>query len=415
MKQTIAPLQFSLPTFFSLSKMKVIVHDPSKSKENTKSFKGYKRSKPFTCLSITKDYGYTEEPEGLRQIPHKKYKENPSFSSQETAENKESPTSLLICNEDLDFPEKKLWKCMEEKDIIISSNKEEFDTLEYSISRELIYTPDPYYLDKSQTGLYWTMRLILLDWLMKLSTEFKFKRETFHYSVNYIDRYLSLSPQLPKTELQLLGTAALFLASKMEEIFIPKLQDFVRTTDNAYTLSQLEVMEKDLVKMLKWQLTPPTLNTWANCYMYKWDLYVQSNPYAKNWLIARYMESHVIFKSRGENSYHNFREVGQLIDIALLDVTTLKYQFREITASTIYLVLALRYKHAVLEEIITLFPNQSFFLNQHFPFNELFSHFLKEEMNLDLNELLPMIQHMARFMELEFDYTAPSKKHIRNV
>jgi len=391
------------------------VHDPSKSKEVAKTSKGYKRSKPFACLSITKDNGYAEESKGLQQIPHKKYKENPSFSSRETAENKETPISLLICNEDLNFPEKKSWECIAEKDIIISSNKEEFGTLEYLTSREPIYTPDSYYLDKWKADLYWTMRLMLLDSLMKLSTELQLRRETFHYSVNYIDRYLSLSPDLSKAKLELLGTAALFLASKMEEVFARKLQDFVRVTDNGYTLKQLEVMEKDLVKILKWQLRPSTLNMWANCYMYKWDLYVQSNPYPKNWLITRYIESHVIFKSRDENSYHNFREVTQLIDIALLDITTLKYQFREITASSIYLVLALRYEHAVLEEIITLFPNESSFLNQHSPFNELFSHFLKEEMNLGLNELLPMIQHMARFMELEFDDTTSSKKNIRKV
>jgi hypothetical protein len=391
--------------------MRVVVHDLSRSKENTKPLKGHKRSKPFSCLPMSKHCEYAEKTE---HIPHKKYKEDLSFFSQKTTEgSKATPVGLLECNEKLDFPEK--GKCVVEKDVALSANKEDSDTLDYIISRELIYTPDPYYLDKYQPDLYWKMRLILLDWLMEVSAEFLLKRETFHYSVNYIDRYLSLSPNLPKAKLQLLGTAALLLASKMEEVFIPKLQDFVQTTDNGYTLSQLQSMEETLVKVLKWELTPSTLNMWANWCMRKWDIYVQSNPYAKNWHKTRYVESNVTFKSRSEDSYRIFREVEQLIDIALLDIATLKYQSRTIAASSVYLILTLYYNHATLEEIIIQFPNQSFFLNQDFTFNELFSNFLKEEVELELSELLPTIQYMARFMMLEFDYTVPSKRYIQDV
>jgi len=35
------------------------------------------------------------------------------------------------------------------------------------------------------------MRLILINWLMEVSTEFMFKRDTFYCAVNYIDRYMS--------------------------------------------------------------------------------------------------------------------------------------------------------------------------------------------------------------------------------
>ena len=36
-------------------------------------------------------------------------------------------------------------------------------------------------------------------------------------------------------ELQLVGVAAMLIASKYQEIYPPKLQDFVAVTDDAYT------------------------------------------------------------------------------------------------------------------------------------------------------------------------------------
>jgi len=60
------------------------------------------------------------------------------------------------------------------------------------------------------------MRAILIDWMMEVCEEFECKRETFHYAVNYVDRYLSLSPGVKKYELQLVGLTSMYIASKME-------------------------------------------------------------------------------------------------------------------------------------------------------------------------------------------------------
>ena len=63
------------------------------------------------------------------------------------------------------------------------------------------------------------MRTILFDWMMEVSAEFSMKRETFHYSVNYTDRYLERVHNVPKGELQLIGVTALYIASKMNKWF----------------------------------------------------------------------------------------------------------------------------------------------------------------------------------------------------
>jgi hypothetical protein len=59
-------------------------------------------------------------------------------------------------------------------------------------------------------------RSILINWLIELSEEFAFKRDTLHYAARYIDMYLSNTQNFSNTKLQLLGIVALSLAAKIE-------------------------------------------------------------------------------------------------------------------------------------------------------------------------------------------------------
>ena len=45
-----------------------------------------------------------------------------------------------------------------------------------------------------------------------------------------------------RSKLQLLGTAALFVAAKYEEIYPPELEEFASITDNAYTKQQVSYL-----------------------------------------------------------------------------------------------------------------------------------------------------------------------------
>lgn len=90
------------------------------------------------------------------------------------------------------------------------------ETYTFFLKRELDYMADANYFDKYQKHLSWSMRTILLDWMMEVSAEFSMKRETFHYSCNFTDRYLSKVHHINKGDLQLVGVTALYIASKME-------------------------------------------------------------------------------------------------------------------------------------------------------------------------------------------------------
>ena len=45
---------------------------------------------------------------------------------------------------------------------------------------------------------------------------YRLHRESFYLAVDFIDRYLAVKENIPKTKLQLIGITALFVAAKLE-------------------------------------------------------------------------------------------------------------------------------------------------------------------------------------------------------
>ncbi|XP_077479649.1 G2/mitotic-specific cyclin-B1 [Stigmatopora argus] len=110
-----------------------------------------------------------------------------------------------------------------------------------------------YLKDQEVTG---TMRGILIDWLVQVSLKFRLLQETMYMTVGLIDRFLQVNP-VAKAELQLVGVAAMFLASKYEEMYPPEISDFAFVTDKAYTTAQIRDMEMTILRVLKFQLGRP--------------------------------------------------------------------------------------------------------------------------------------------------------------
>lgn len=394
-------------------------------KTQVNSFKAQKRTKPFSHNSDNlMSLEYIEDNEEFINLgPSKKHRPEYSCYSQETDAtnsriNRETSIEILECKENLDQLEvcenesldnKKTQNVINYDLTIEATNMKVLDNdiVTYLISQEKDYTPDPYYFQKLQPNISRKMRLILLDWLMEVSVEFQFTRETFHYAVNYIDRFLSLSPRMSKTNLQLLGTTALFLAAKMEEVYVPRGLDFARITDNGYTFDQIKQMEEALLRTLSWKLLPGTLNMWANWCMGKWDIFIQSSSYAESNPIVKSLDHLITFKISDENSYHRYREMMQLIDIMVLDIDSFKYNLRGIVASSIYLLLVIHFNIACREQIVTYGTSTSFFLNLNLSFNEFFENFLRESFDFCLLELMPTIQYVVGFLSLDYDYDTP--------
>jgi len=106
------------------------------------------------------------------------------------------------------------------------------------------------------------MRAVLVNWLVEVSTQFTLLQETIFLAVQYLDRYLAVKGRTVfKSQLQLVGVAALFLAAKMEEVFAPSIKDFVYITDHTYTEAEVKTMELQLLRTLNFDMTRPVALT----------------------------------------------------------------------------------------------------------------------------------------------------------
>lgn len=82
------------------------------------------------------------------------------------------------------------------------------------------------------------MRSILVSWLVEVHLKFKLLPETLYITVALIDKFCSLA-KVSRSEYQLVGVTAMFIASKFEEIHPPEVRDFVYITDKTYNRLQI--------------------------------------------------------------------------------------------------------------------------------------------------------------------------------
>lgn len=83
------------------------------------------------------------------------------------------------------------------------------------------------------------MRAILVDWLVDVHSQFQLKEETLALTLRLFDDYLSLTEEITKKNLQLIGITCLWMASKYEEIYPPKISMYSSVTDNTYTKNDI--------------------------------------------------------------------------------------------------------------------------------------------------------------------------------
>lgn len=160
---------------------------------------------------------------------------------------------------------------------------------------------------KRQPDVNEKMRSILVDWLADVHWKFRFVPETLFLAVNFLDRYLE-AERVVRTELQLVGIAALQLACKVEELVTPEAREFVYVTDNAYSLQQFQEMEGRVLRGLDYALTAPT-------------------P-------LRFFERYSRIAQLSKESLC----LGQyLLELSLLDVGMLRYKPSLVAAAAVYL------------------------------------------------------------------------------
>ncbi|KAM8786889.1 cyclin-A1 [Rhynchonycteris naso] len=150
---------------------------------------------------------------------------------------------------------------------------------QYLREAEIRSRPKAHYMRK-QPDITEGMRTILVDWLVEVGEEYKLRAETLYLAVNFLDRFLSCMSVL-RGKLQLVGTAAILLASKYEEIYPPDVDEFVYITDDTYTKRQLLRMEHLFLKVLAFDLTVPTTNQFLLQYLRRQGVCIRTENLAK--------------------------------------------------------------------------------------------------------------------------------------
>ncbi|KAF2233424.1 hypothetical protein EV356DRAFT_209909 [Viridothelium virens] len=129
------------------------------------------------------------------------------------------------------------------------------EIFQYMRTLEERMRPNPHYMD-NQAEIQWSMRSVLMDWLVQVHHRFQLLPETLFLSVNYVDRFLSCKV-VSLGKLQLVGATAIFVAAKYEEINCPAVQEIVYMVDNGYSTEEILKAERFMLSMLQFELGWP--------------------------------------------------------------------------------------------------------------------------------------------------------------
>ncbi|KAF7651089.1 hypothetical protein LDENG_00116180, partial [Lucifuga dentata] len=182
------------------------------------------------------------------------------------------------------------------------------------LNKELKYVHDKSYLQR-HPKLQPKMRAILLDWLFEVSEVYCLHRQTAYLAQDYFDRFMLTQQNVGKDYLQLIGITALFIASKMEEIYPPKIYEFAYVTDGACDMWDIQRTELLILKALDWNLCPETPISWLKLYVQ-----VQAQKDGENFLVPQF-------------SQETYIQITQLLDLCVMDRNSLDFSYSILAAA----------------------------------------------------------------------------------
>jgi len=69
------------------------------------------------------------------------------------------------------------------------------------------------------------LRARMLDWMIEVTSSYKFQPKTYFASVQLMDRYFKAEEhRLPITRLHIIGAVAMLMATKMDEVYPLKIK-----------------------------------------------------------------------------------------------------------------------------------------------------------------------------------------------
>lgn len=326
-----------------------------------------------------------------------------------------------------------LWKC---------DSIDYYKSLEENIEK---YYKEIKYFSVNQVNVTPYMRAILLDWMMEVCAEFTLKRETYYMAISHLDRFLSSIGPIQKNEFQLVGLVSMYIAAKIEEIFPPKLEDWVKSADEGYSNKAIKAMELFMLRNIQWTVNPPTVFNYINWLMTQWDVFINYHfscvlfnnyndfkrllPHDKTKQQKLYEKRMILFKAPNQTAYKRFRETLQILDASSLEVNNILPKFN--AAGLMYLMVSkyffesnyelLYYNGPEYEPKIICKLNMyidengaqmsgvEFNLESSSFVQELYSSFIKATFCVqNIDEIYEAVKYFHPLMEIDIDFSLPT-------
>ena len=116
----------------------------------------------------------------------------------------------------------------------------------------LLDAEQKYFTPKQQTWISHDTRKLVTEWMLEICQELPHNsNQVFITSVNYLDTIIS-SINIKPSQLQLLASSCLSVASKLLNPKPFSLRDFVRVPDSNMTVEQLQEMELLILTALRY-------------------------------------------------------------------------------------------------------------------------------------------------------------------
>ena len=171
------------------------------------------------------------------------------------------------------------------------------------------------------------MRAILYNWLSEVCSHFTMKRSTYWRALYIIDFFLTCTKDLRADKYQLVGTACLLIAAKLEEVSPPPINALVKAADYAFWSKDIQCSEKIVLSKISWHALKPTCYDAVDWLIFQWDSFVG----------LKHMRESLYLKQPA--AYRDFREIMRTLDSVSLDSEALKYSRLQIASSLLFIAL----------------------------------------------------------------------------
>ena len=161
--------------------------------------------------------------------------------------------------------------CKRESDNLLVNEGE--SSYKYNkLLEETVFNIPPTFLSKHKISP--CIRTRMIDWMLEVLSIFESQDETFFLSVNILDLFLWKTPTVYKNDnMHLMGMAAMFIATKFQEIYPIVMKDFVhRIGHDQFKAQEIKKMECKILNDLNAENLVST-SIYDFCKTYFYDFY----------------------------------------------------------------------------------------------------------------------------------------------